>query len=112
MSTYLQFFNCLRGSTCVICTDLTLLRGRTDPGLCNHTNCPGGSTYDAVVPSDPSDPLYTNWTKPSYNPLVTGTGDDPSTAWQTPAGEWRLIGNQGCDGLGAPIYGSMDFVKW
>ena len=30
---------------------------------------------------------------------------------QTPSGEWRLIGNQGCSG-GAPIYGSKDFIVW
>jgi sucrose-6-phosphate hydrolase SacC (GH32 family) len=42
------------------------------PGLCNKTNCPKGSTYDAAVPANPADPLLTNWTKPSYNPLVNG----------------------------------------
>jgi len=55
--------------------------------------------------------LQTEWTKPSYNPIVNGTGDDPSTAWLTADGEWRMIGNQGCDS-GAPIYGSKDFVTW
>ena len=55
--------------------------------------------------------MLTNWTKPSYNPLVNGTGDDPSTAWKTADGEWRLIGNQG-GGSGAPIYGSKDFQTW
>ena len=45
-------------------------------------------------------PTYTNWTKDksegisiATNPIVNGTSDDPSTAWQTPYGEWRLIGN-------------------
>jgi hypothetical protein len=88
----------------------------TDPGLCNKSYCPTSFTYDVVVPADPSDPLLTNWTKPSYNPIVNGTGDDPSTAWKTPSGEWRLIGNQGCTtesgAGGAPIYGSMDFKTW
>jgi hypothetical protein len=90
------------------------------PGLCNKELCPTSFTYDAVVPADPADPFYTNWTKPSYNPLVNGTGDDPSTAWRTEEGEWRLIGNQACHtegqdpaaGGGAPIYGSKDFKKW
>eukprot|EP01079_Euglenida_sp_SAG-EU17-18_P005775 gene5775-1028_t len=87
-------------------------------------------TYDVAVPANESDPLYTEWTKPSpgphtlafmgpwlhhpvysYNPIVNGTGDDPSTAWKTPHGEWRIIGNQG-GGQGAPTYGSMDFVTW
>jgi beta-fructofuranosidase len=81
------------------------------PGLCNRKHCPHGSTYNVAVPADPSDPLYTNWTKPSHNPIVQATGDDPSTAWKTKDGEWRLIGNQG-GGAGAPIYGSMDFKSW
>eukprot|EP00037_Helgoeca_nana_P013172 m.121009 g.121009 ORF g.121009 m.121009 type:complete len:666 (-) comp21872_c0_seq1:287-2284(-) len=91
------------------------------PGLCSGVDCPTHFTYDVAIPADPSDPFYTNWTKPSYNPIVNGTGDDPSTAWQTPSGEWRLIGNQGCSagdegattsGGGAPIYGSLDFKTW
>ena len=32
--------------------------------------------------------------KPFTNPVVNATGDDPSTAWKTKDGEWRLIGNQ------------------
>ena len=40
-------------------------------------------------------------------------GDDPSTAWKTSDGEWRIIGNQGCSPEGGnPLYGSMDFVSW
>jgi len=75
--------------------------------------CSTGFTYSVAVPADPSDPLYTNWAKPSYNPVVNQTGDDPSSAWKTPAGEWRFIGNQKCgDGNGAPIYGSMDFKSF
>ena len=46
------------------------------------------------------------------NPIVNHTGDDPSTAWKTEHGEWRLIGNQGGGQGGAPIYGSMDFKSW
>lgn len=34
--------------------------------------------------------MLTNWSKPAYNPIVEATERDPSTAWQTPAGEWRL----------------------
>ena len=53
------------------------------------------------------------------NPIVNDTGRDPSTAWKTAHGEYRLIGNQACadphfpanDG-GAPTYGSMDFKTW
>lgn len=77
-----------------------------------------GFTYDVALPADlTGDPLLTNWTKPAYNPIMNGTGDDPSTAWRTNDGEWRFIGNQACtndDGSagGAPIYASKDFVSW
>ncbi len=94
---------------------------RTKPGTPVADGChPGGGggfTYAVALPANDSDPFLTNWTKPSYNPIVNQTGDDPSTAWKTPDGEWRLIGNQGCSddasgNSGAPIYGSMDFKTW
>jgi hypothetical protein len=37
---------------------------------------------------------YINWSKPSYNPIINNTQRDPSTAWQTPDGEWRIISTQ------------------
>lgn len=40
------------------------------------------------------------------NPIANNTGRDPSTAWRTPAGEWRITT------YGSQIYGSMDFKKW
>ena len=52
------------------------------------------------------DPLYTNWTKPSYNPIVENTQRDPSTAWQVPSSEWRLTSYD------STIYASMDFKSW
>jgi hypothetical protein len=91
------------------------------PGKCGpkgaSDDCKTGFTYAVAIPANASDPLYTEWTKPSYNPIVNSTGDDPSTAWQTDHGEWRMIGNQGCTlkngtKAGAPLYGSMDFKKW
>ena len=72
-----------------------------------------------TVPENASDPLYTNWVKEGpqmggvVNPIVNGTGDDPTTAWQTKDKEWRMLGNQKCPtAKGAPIYGSMDFKSW
>ena len=55
------------------------------PGLCKiGADCPSGTAYSAAVPADPADPTCTNWSKPSYNLIVNGTGDDPtSAAWQT-----------------------------
>merc|ERR1719162_1932696 len=67
------------------------------PGLCDASKdtCPGGTNMCIAVPADPSDPLQTNWTKTeaatgAVNPVVAGIGRDPSTAWQTPDGEWLL----------------------
>ena len=65
------------------------------PGLCtkhNWTRCNTGTLLAVAVPADHAgDPLLTNWSKPSYNPIVNNTQRDPSTAWQTAAGEWRLV---------------------
>ena len=53
-------------------------------------------------------PPQTNWTKDVFtvNPIVNNTGRDPSTAWKTPAGEWRLTT------FDTMIMGSMDFRMW
>eukprot|EP01116_Phalansterium_solitarium_P025276 TRINITY_DN9582_c0_g1_i2.p2 TRINITY_DN9582_c0_g1~~TRINITY_DN9582_c0_g1_i2.p2 ORF type:complete len:632 (+),score=194.35 TRINITY_DN9582_c0_g1_i2:80-1975(+) len=79
------------------------------PGLCvpklGH-NCTTGTTFDIALPANISDPFLTNWTKPSYNPIVQNVQRDPSTAWQTEAGEWRFTNFEG------RIYSSWDFVVW
>lgn len=100
------------------------------PGKCTGRGVPagqpvcnggqGGFTYVVVVPKNASDPFYTEWTKEGSidgktfsNPVVNHTGDDPSTAWLSKDGEWRIIGNQGCTPEGGnPMYGSKDFVNW
>jgi sucrose-6-phosphate hydrolase SacC (GH32 family) len=80
------------------------------PGLCkqhNWSSCDTGTLLAVAIPADhEGDPLLTNWTKPSYNPIVNNTQRDPSTAWQTAAGEWRLTNYEG------KIYSSKDFVTW
>jgi len=83
------------------------------PGLCNtkDAGCPGGTNLCIAIPADPSDPLQTNWTKDAsvtgaVNPIVNATGRDPSTAWQTEAGEWRLTT------FDTVIMGSLDFKTW
>ena len=81
------------------------------PGLCYaqfSDNCPGGTNLAIAVPADPDDPLQTNWTKDVFtvNPIVNNTGRDPSTAWKTPSGEWRLTT------FDTMIMGSMDFKTW
>jgi len=95
------------------------------PGLCrkggDFAGCITGMNYAQAVPADASDPFYTNWTKDAApgikiaaNPIVNGTSDDPSTAWQTAYGEWRLIGNAGAHGQKrgdvAPIFAAKDFT--
>ena len=95
------------------------------PGLCTRggefAGCITGTNYAQAVPANASDPLYTNWTKDrapgvdiAVNPIVNGTSDDPSTAWRTAHGEWRLIGNakaagQVKDGV-APIFAAAEFT--
>ena len=80
------------------------------PGLCtkhNWSSCDTGTLLALAVPADHAgDPLLTNWSKPAYNPIVNNTQRDPSSAWQTAAGEWRLTNFEG------KIYSSMDFVTW
>ena len=88
----------------------------TYPGLCNSSlpGCPGGLNLALATPSNRSDPLQSNWTKHgwSVNPVVPGPrfrdtgGGDPSSAWKTPAGEWRFTTQAG------HVFGSMDFKAW
>ena len=86
---------------------------RVYPGLCEEpaagTACPGATNLCVAVPADPADPLQTNWTKEGAgfdNPVVNDTARDPSTAWRTPAGEWRLVT------YGSEIFASADFARW
>jgi len=55
------------------------------PGLCNKQDWPAcgtGTLLAIALPADhANDPTLTNWTKPSYNPVVENTQRDPSTAW-------------------------------
>ena len=37
-----------------------------------------------------TDQLLTNWSKPSFNPIIENTQRDPASPWKTPAGEWRF----------------------
>ncbi len=64
------------------------------PGLCRGDTwpaCTTGTVLAQAVPADyAGDALLTNWTKPSYNPIVEGAMRDPSTPWRTPYSEWRM----------------------
>ena len=81
------------------------------PGLCHperSDDCPGVTNLAIAVPADSSDPLQTNWTKDTFavNPIANDTKRDPSTAWRTPDGEWRMTTYD------TTVFGSMDFKKW
>jgi len=64
------------------------------PGLCDGSrqdNCQTGTLLAMATPADyEGDELLVNWTKSAANPIVNNTQRDPSTAWKTAAGEWRL----------------------
>ena len=56
------------------------------PGICrkkDFDNCITGTNFNIAYPANESDPFYTEWTKPSFNPVVNNTQRDPSTAWKT-----------------------------
>jgi beta-fructofuranosidase len=83
--------------------------------------CKYGYAFGTATPANRSDPLLQNWT--SVGPIANDTFDDPSTAWQTPSGEWRLIGHCGDGTVGdcgpsaprfqsAPLWASRDFRTW
>ncbi|GER34569.1 beta-fructofuranosidase [Striga asiatica] len=85
-----------------------------------------GSTNESVqvqnlaYPADPSDPLLVNWVKYPGNPVLlpppnTDPKDfrDPTTAWLTPHGKWRLtIGSKINDTGMSLVYDTEDFVSF
>ncbi|RCV04471.1 LOW QUALITY PROTEIN: hypothetical protein SETIT_1G004600v2 [Setaria italica] len=87
-----------------------------------------GSTNESVqvqclaVPSDPSDPLLTNWTKYEGNPVLfpppaIGPKDfrDPTTAWFDPSDRtWRIvIGSKDPHHAGIAVtYKTKDFIHF
>ena len=73
------------------------------PGI---SDPPTGGTINLAEPANRSDPLLARWTKSRHNPLMTGTSDDPSTAWQTASGEYRFVGQTvaTAHGGGMPLY--------
>lgn len=80
------------------------------PGLCStqHEWCETGTVLAQAIPTNYSDPLLRNWTKPPYNPIMNSTQRDPSSPWQTPSGEWRITT------YNSKIYGTAsteDFLK-
>ncbi|XP_027361084.1 acid beta-fructofuranosidase isoform X2 [Abrus precatorius] len=82
-----------------------------------------GSTNDSVqvqnlaYPADPSDPLLIDWIKYPSNPVLfpppgIGTKDfrDPTTAWLTSEGKWRISIGSKLNKTGiALVYDTLDF---
>ena len=74
------------------------------PGICDKKHWPACNTSGQMspqngvllaqaVPADyAGDVLLTNWTKPSYNPIIASSERDPANPWRDAAtGEWRTI---------------------
>lgn len=90
--------------------------GGCHPGDPNAVGVPGGkgagNAYSAAVPADPADKFAKVWKR--IGPLINDTDNDPSEAWQTNHGEWRLIGHGGggkCPSEG-PLNGTDCAPMW
>ncbi|MFS8032440.1 putative beta-fructofuranosidase [Helianthus anomalus] len=82
-----------------------------------------GSTNESVqvqnlaYPADPNDPLLINWVKYPGNPVLVpppGIDDkdfrDPTTAWKTPEGKWRITIGSKINKTGISlVYDTVDF---
>jgi hypothetical protein len=88
------------------------------PGLCTTDQWPGCSTGKVLAQAIPADykgdPLLTNWTKPSYNPIMEDAERDPSSPWKMPSGEWRFraAGDNGVKIYGAASDADVVAGKW
>ncbi|XVF51681.1 hypothetical protein PTKIN_Ptkin04bG0204100 [Pterospermum kingtungense] len=85
-----------------------------------------GSTTEAVqvqnlvYPADPSDPLLINWVKYPGNPVLVPPPDidkkdfrDPTTAWLTSEGKWRITIGSKINKTGiALVYDTKDFINY
>ena len=80
------------------------------PGICTKSSwpaCGSTSTVNAVaLPANRSDPLLTNWTKPSYNPVIENAIKDVSTSWKTPDGNFSFTNAAG------QVWASRDFMSF
>ncbi|KAJ0768866.1 putative glycosidase [Helianthus annuus] len=73
-----------------------------------------------AFPKNISDPLLSEWVKPSLNPVMSPPDRvdptqfrDPTTGWLGADGEWRVVVGSELDGHGsATLYRSKDFRTW
>jgi beta-fructofuranosidase len=66
-------------------------------------------------PTNLSDPTLTNWTKSSFNPIITNpNGRDPATGFKDNENNYYLIYGYGTEDLGgqAVLFTSKDFLNW
>ncbi|KAI3804354.1 hypothetical protein L1987_25832 [Smallanthus sonchifolius] len=85
-----------------------------------------GSTNESVqvqnlaYPANPSDPLLVNWVKDPANPVLVPPKwinikdfRDPTTAWLTPQGKWRMVIGSKVNRTGiALLYDTDDFKSY
>ncbi|XP_044484093.1 acid beta-fructofuranosidase [Mangifera indica] len=85
-----------------------------------------GSTNESVqvqnlaYPANPADPLLIDWVKYSGNPVLfppPGVGPkdfrDPTTAWKTPEGKWRITIGSKINRTGISlVYDTEDFINF
>ncbi|CAI9291296.1 unnamed protein product [Lactuca saligna] len=85
-----------------------------------------GSTNESVqvqnlaYPANPSDPLLVNWVKDPANPVLVPPSwidikdfRDPTTAWLTPEGKWRMVIGSKVNRTGiALLYDTDDFKSY
>ncbi|XP_010262080.1 PREDICTED: beta-fructofuranosidase, insoluble isoenzyme CWINV3-like isoform X2 [Nelumbo nucifera] len=99
----------------------TILPGNKPVILYTGGDSKNHQVQNLALPVNLSDPLLQSWVKLPQNPLITPINGgidpenfrDPTTAWQGPDGEWRvLVGTQGEHGGMAILYRSRDFVNW
>ncbi|CAN8275913.1 unnamed protein product [Cochlearia groenlandica] len=73
-----------------------------------------------AYPEDPNDPLLVKWTKSSNNPVLLKPPGidgkdfrDPTTAWKTSSGEWRITIGSKIDRTGVSlVYDTKDFITY
>ncbi|RWR83562.1 beta-fructofuranosidase, insoluble isoenzyme 1-like protein [Cinnamomum micranthum f. kanehirae] len=98
----------------------TILPGNKPVILYTGVDQSNRQVQNAAIPKNLADPYLKEWIKPSYNPVILPDKDinassfrDPTTAWQGPDGQWRVVigSKTGKEGT-AILYKSKDFIHW
>ncbi|KAJ1693236.1 hypothetical protein LUZ63_009934 [Rhynchospora breviuscula] len=78
------------------------------------------NVQNIAFPSNGSDPLLREWTKPGCNPIMVPSGEidpknfrDPTTCWIGDDGYWRTAVGANLEGRAEVLlYKSKDFINW